>query len=143
MKTTRTKTVRPQACEACPYRKDVPSGVWSANEYAKLVDYDKPIVEQPAAPFACHASPDRLCHGWACCHGGSENGSLALLFIGRPELPKPSAELFASGTEAALHGIRDVANPKAAARRMMAKLLGKYKRLREQKDSKPKAKRTK
>ena len=133
-------TVRPQACEACPYRKDVPSGVWSADEYAKLVNYDKPLVEQPAASFSCHASPNLHCHGWAVCHSKTDPGPLALLLRGRPEIPEPSTELFSSGTEAALHGIRDVANPTPEARATMDKLLGKYKRLR---NPKPKTKRTK
>jgi hypothetical protein len=135
--------VRPQACEACPYRKDVPSGVWSAAEYAKLVDYDKPLAEQPAASFSCHASPELHCHGWAVCHSKADPGPLALLLRGRPEIPKPSTGLFSSGTEAALHGIRDVANPTPESRAMMDKLLGKYKRLRTHKKTKPKTKRTK
>lgn len=58
---------------ACPYRKDVPSGVWDASEYDKLPAYDAPTAEQPFAPFACHATPEKLCHGWAVCH--SNRGS--------------------------------------------------------------------
>jgi hypothetical protein len=30
----------PKPCESCPYRKDVPSGVWSEGEYRKLPQYD-------------------------------------------------------------------------------------------------------
>ena len=34
-------------CGSCPYRKDVPSGVWAVSEYLKLVEYDRPTGEQP------------------------------------------------------------------------------------------------
>lgn len=27
-------TIRSMPCVACPYRQDVPSGIWSADEYA-------------------------------------------------------------------------------------------------------------
>ena len=30
--------VRSQPCSSCPYRKDVPSGVWAHHEYEKLRD---------------------------------------------------------------------------------------------------------
>lgn len=29
---------RTEPCETCPYRRDVPSGVWSADEYRKLIE---------------------------------------------------------------------------------------------------------
>lgn len=44
----------PSPCSSCPYRRDVPSGLWGANEYAKLRDYDNPTWAQPPGIFQCH-----------------------------------------------------------------------------------------
>jgi hypothetical protein len=41
-------------CGSCPYRRDVPSGVWDAAEYEKLPRYDGPMADQPARLFLCH-----------------------------------------------------------------------------------------
>ena len=119
-------------CMACPYRKDVPSGVWDASEYDKLPPYDAPTCEQPFAPFACHAAPAHLCHGWAVCHSnrGSAFELIALRIRDYGPVPKPSVPLFKSGAEAAAHGKKDIAKPKTAAKRTMAKLKRKHKRLR-------------
>ena len=47
--------VRPPAkspCGSCPYRQDVPSGVWAASEYEKLPAYDAPeTFMQPPGLF--------------------------------------------------------------------------------------------
>lgn len=123
--------VRPQPCEACPYRRDVASGVWAHHEYEKLRDYDKPTFAQPPAVFGCHAAPGSLCHGWAVVHTsrGHEFDLLALRF--QPtEVPPAAIPLFASGSEAADHGQRDIKRPKAKARATMTRLLSKHKRLR-------------
>lgn len=80
----------PRPCQSCPYRRDVPSGVWAASEYAKLAAYDRDTAAQPAEMFLCHQnSPDaaqsRLCAGWAACHGDQ---LLALRLAGaRRDLP--------------------------------------------------------
>ncbi|WP_336794377.1 DUF6283 family protein [Gordonia malaquae] len=44
----------PRPCESCPYRRDVPSGVWAESEYEKLRAYDAPTGEQPVRLFLCH-----------------------------------------------------------------------------------------
>lgn len=118
-------------CMACPYRKDVASGVWALEEYAKLLDYDKPTGEQPVVPFACHATPDKLCHGWAVCHSnrGSANELLVLRILGL-RAPEPKAPLFKSGAAAAKHGLKDIAKQKRKAKATQDKLLKKYKRLK-------------
>lgn len=101
---------RTRPCPACPYRRDVPSGIWDAEEYAKLLAYDRPTGEQPLAAFACHATPQRLCHGWAVTHSnrGHEHELLALrlLDLTPPDGPAP-VPLFESGQQAAEHGLRD------------------------------------
>ena len=126
-------TVRSQPCTACPYRKDVPSGVWAQHEYDKLRDYDLPTGEQPMAVFACHATPEHLCHGWAVCHTtrGNEYDLLALRLHGYPDIPEAGVSLFASGNEAADHGQADVDDPSDEAIEAVSRLIRKYERLQQ------------
>lgn len=134
-------SVRAEPCSSCPYRRDVPSGLWAEHEYSKLRLYDERTVDQPMAPFACHATPEHLCSGWAACH--SNRGSdipgdpgahpydlmaLRMLRIPQP-VPMPRTPLFASGNEAADWGQRDIENPSEEAMERVAKLLAKYPRL--------------
>ena len=123
--------IRKSPCRVCPYRKDVPSGVWAKEEYDKLPEYDKDTGEQPMAAFVCHATPSSLCAGWATCHG---EGLLALRMqqIGgrRFDIPTETIPLFASGKEAAEHGKKDIKNPSPEAIEMMAYLQEKHPRLR-------------
>lgn len=123
--------VRQKACSACPYRKDVPSGVWAHEEYDKLRDYDNITPEQPFNGFACHATPEYFCHGWAVVHTsrGSEYDLIALRF--RPcEIPEPSTEFFESGNAAADHGQAEVEVPTEEAIRVMDKLERQHARIR-------------
>ena len=54
-------TVRKRPCPSCPYRRDVPSGIWHESEYAKLPQFDGPTQDQLAAGafalFHCHSQP--------------------------------------------------------------------------------------
>ena len=96
-------------CKSCPYRKDVPSGVWAKEEYDKLPLYDGSIIEQAMkggiARFDCHQRDGHLCAGWVGVHGPNSL-SLRLLYLNNRldpsvfdyESPVP---LFASGAEAA------------------------------------------
>lgn len=122
---------RPRPCTSCPYRRDVPSGIWDASEYAKLPAFDGDIPDQLAAgataPFYCHQADGYLCAGWAGCHDmtrslaarlGVAAGRLDPAVIGyHTDVP-----LFGSGAEAAAHGVRDLARPGPAAREAMARL---------------------
>lgn len=129
----------PNPCGSCPYRRDVPSGVWSADEYAKLREYDGPTWSQPPSLFLCHqherdSGQERLCAGWVGCHGGDE--LLALRLAGssramtaddvrasmRYTTPVP---LFNSGTEAAEHGMRDIEEPGEEANRVIEKIVNR------------------
>jgi len=125
--------VRSEPCTACPYRRDAPSGLWAAEEYAKLRGYDAPTAQQPLAPFACHATPDHYCHGWAVCHStrGHDCELLALRLAGVATIPSAAVPLFASGAEAADHGVRDLDAPAPATIDTAARLQRKYPRLRE------------
>ncbi|WP_410595431.1 DUF6283 family protein [Amycolatopsis sp. lyj-23] len=119
------KPPAPRPCASCPYRRDVPSGVWDESEYAKLARYDAETGQQPSGLFQCHQNESddaqrRICAGWAGCHNGDELLALRLaVFSGRisPETARETAmyqspvPLFDSGTEAAAHGVRDINNP--------------------------------
>ncbi len=124
--------VRPRPCPTCPYRCDVASGVWARHEYDKLVGYDGEIHEQAAAgafyPFRCHGSPDCLCAGWA---GHRDPADLLAVRIGvadgslDPSVVDYTTDvaLFASGAEAAEHGMRDLDAPGPEAQDAIAKLV--------------------
>jgi hypothetical protein len=122
----------PKPCESCPYRRDVPSGVWAASEYNKLPEYDLPTPFQPTGVFMCHQGNDRLCAGWCATHDmphtlamrvalsmGTLSRDVFLAVMGY----KTTVPVFATGAEAAEHGRRDVAKPRAAACKMAAKLM--------------------
>ncbi len=122
--------IRPSPCRFCPYRRDVPSGVWSAEDYAKLRAYDDPGIGQPVAPFACHETPKLFCSGWAQCHG---NEILSLRIQERIRgkdctVPPKTTLVFRTGNEAADHGMRDIDRPGKKARAAMAILIPKIER---------------
>ena len=126
-------SIRSESCSACPYRRDVASGVWAEHEYDKLPPYDAPTGEQPFAPFMCHATPDHYCRGWAAVHAnrGNEHDLLALRLARCGDRPEPEPErYFASGAEAAEHGKRDVAEPTLDAQVVTDRLLRKHPRLK-------------
>lgn len=121
----------PNPCGSCPYRRDVPSGVWDPEEYRKLPEFDRPTFEQPPSVFLCHQQDGRLCAGWTACHDMNESLGLriaaAMGRIGIEDMATvihytTNVPLFDSGTEAAEHGLRDVAEPGPKANRTIAKL---------------------
>jgi len=109
----------------------VPAGLWAAHEYEKLPDYDNPIYAQPTQPFGCHQQDGRLCAGWVACHTAQHDGHvMALRLLTRSgflplrvETYTTDVPVFASGMEAALHGISGIENPSAEARKAIDKLL--------------------
>lgn len=124
--------VRKEPCSTCPYRLDVPSGVWAAHEYEKLRPYDLPTAEQPMGTFGCHATPEHYCHGWAVVHSNrGHHYDLLALRIWHPEggIPAAAVPLFASGNEAADWGQSDIEDPSPEAHEVMQRLLRKYPRL--------------
>lgn len=126
--------IAPRPCASCPYRRDVPSGIWHPDEYAKLIAYDAPTPQQPSRLFLCHQTDaedagKRLCAGWVGCHG-TELLALRLAAItGR--LANPTAvfsftspvALFSSGAQAAAHGIRELEQPRTKAVRAAEKII--------------------
>jgi hypothetical protein len=119
--------VRPRPCASCPYRRDVPSGIWDAGEYDKLPRYDAGTWEQPPEAFSCHQADGFICAGWAGTHDMSETLAARLgviagnidpaIFTYSTDIP-----LFGSGTEAAEHGKRDITSPDLDAREMISHL---------------------
>lgn len=123
-------TIRRSPCAFCPYRRDVPSGVWHREEYAKLVEYDRETGEQPPAAFHCHEATGCLCSGWAQVHGEELLGlRLARSITGSAlPIPAPTVPLFESGAAAARHGLNDITRPQHRARAAMRKLAKNHKR---------------
>lgn len=124
-------------CGSCPYRRDVPSGVWSEEEYDKLPTYDGETHEQPPSVFMCHQQDGSLCAGWVGCHDMTQNMGLRIAVINERVTPEeldeildyvPSVPLFSTGAEAAAHGRAEVFTPGEHARRVIDKLESKRKR---------------
>ena len=128
-------------CKSCPYRRDVPSGVWAAEDYDKLPAYDGSIGEQiehtAGGLFYCHQNDGQLCAGWLGCHGP---GNLLAVRIAsfydddRQQLDpavfdyRSPVPLFRSGAQAAAHGKRAINRPGPKARRTVARLMRKRSR---------------
>lgn len=129
-----TTAPKKHPCGSCPYRQDVPSGLWHPDEYARLIQYDRPTAEQPTQLFGCHQSDGSLCSGWVGTHDMDENMAIRIARLeGRLseadyeatldyESPVP---LFESGMEAAVHGIKEVPNPGERAEVMRTSLVRK------------------
>jgi hypothetical protein len=127
-------------CPSCPYRKDVPSGIWEGTEYAKLPDYDGDMPEQiekgAIGVFMCHQQNGCLCGGWLLTHGPENLLALRLYRMPGSEPLDPAifdydgdgVKCFASGAEAAAHGIRDIENPGTKARKKIDGLVRKQNR---------------
>lgn len=126
-----TVSPAPRPCGSCPYRRDVPSGVWSREEYEKLPQFDGPTWQQDPGIFMCHQQDGRLCAGWVAVHDMAESLGLRLVAangnVSADDLDAiigytTDVPLFASGAEAAEHGLRDIDGPDDGAGRMIAKL---------------------
>lgn len=110
-------------CGTCPYRRDIPAGIWDASEYAKLPPYDGETWEQPPAPFLCHRNDGHLCAGWVGCHDTDHLLALRLVRVDPATFDYVSpVPLFGSGREAAAHGLSGINRPDRRARRAIAKL---------------------
>jgi hypothetical protein len=124
-------TPRPEPCATCPYRKNVPSGIWAETEYAKLEGYDGSTTEQAVANavgvFYCHSAPEKVCAGWAAVHGDPESFALRIASARGHDVHAVLAystdvPLFGSGHEAAAHGRAGIEEPDEAAKEAVAKV---------------------
>ena len=125
-------TPRKTPCASCPYRKNVPSGVWDASEYAKLPGYDGQIHEQTSrAVFMCHQQDGCACSGWL---GHRDPDDLLAVRLGvsfgtlDPSCLDYTTDvpLFDSGQAAADHGMADIETPGAEAREVIEKIVFKH-----------------
>lgn len=119
-------------CGSCPYRRDVPSGVWHPDEYSKLPEYDKPMLEQPKGLFGCHQNDGKACAGWVGVHDMDDNFAFRIAVsmghIAREDIDgfldyETSVPLFGSGQEACDHGMKEIEVPSERATRVIKKLL--------------------
>lgn len=124
---------RPKPCSSCPYRRDVPSGVWAEQEYDKLPGYDGTTGEQAEAGmfgvFMCHQADGYICAGWAGCHDMQHNLALRMASLMDPDIDVKAVRdyvcpvpLWGSGAEAAEHGKRDIGSPTRQAGALADKL---------------------
>lgn len=126
---------RPSPCSSCPYRRDVPSGIWDASEYARLPLYDGETWGQPTGVFLCHQADGFICAGWCGCHDMQENLALRIAPHLDPDIDVQACldytspvPLFASGAEAAEHGMRDIEDLSPEAGEVIDRLLVTRKR---------------
>lgn len=114
-------------CGTCPYRVDVPAGIWAAEEYLKLPGYDGDTIEQVIAGsirlFFCHQNDGHLCAGWVGCHDMDHSFALRVNEVHPTTFDYVSPiPLFGSGLAAAEHGLSGIDNPDRRARAAIAKL---------------------
>lgn len=124
---------RPRPCASCPYRRDVPSGLWATEEYDKLPRYDGDIIDQSQAdafaPFFCHQEVGgHVCSGWLA-HRDPTDLLAVRLGISDDRLDPSCADyttevpLWSDGEQARTHGVRDIEAPSADAQQAIDKLL--------------------
>jgi hypothetical protein len=125
---TKPLCARKTPCASCPYRQNVPSGLWAEEEYDKLPAYDGETFEQPMELFMCHQQDGTLCAGWVAYDDPTNLLALRLgaasgivdecVFDYTTTVP-----LFPSGAAAAEHGKRDIETPGSRAERAIDKLV--------------------
>lgn len=123
--------VPPRACSTCPYRRDTPPGIWSAEEYAKLRGYDEQWGQDPViAVFHCHQETatgcPTVCRGWLSTHRECVAVRLAcamglLCFQDVPQDVEPL--YYGTGNEAADAGLVGVPEPGSAAKAAIHRLV--------------------
>jgi hypothetical protein len=129
---TKQLTCAKAPCKSCPYRKDVPSGVWHATEYDKLPGYDGGPLDQlnhdGSAIFMCHQADGKLCAGWL---GTHKPENLIALRLCRQPLAQEvwdyvsPVPLFDSGRAASDHGKKKIKWPDKRAKAIVARIVRK------------------
>lgn len=110
-------------CGSCPYRKDIPSGVWSEVEYDKLKKYDGETWQQSPSLFMCHQRDGCVCGGWLQTHDTDHLLALRInpvdeaCFGYQSDIPT-----FETGTEAAEHGKAEIDCPGDEAQAIIHKV---------------------
>ena len=105
--------------------------MWAPEEYDKLPEFDGETFEQPPSMFFCHQQDGRLCAGWVACHDMVENFGVRLAVMSDRLTPEEydavldyttDVPVFASGLEAAQHGVQGIETPTPEAVRLVRKL---------------------
>jgi hypothetical protein len=119
-------TCAPNPCATCPYRKDVPSGVWAKEEYDKLPNWDNIMGR---GVFLCHnGSADTkgkvLCRGWMEVHEQNIFVRLAMAQtkFNDANIKPTKVPLYKSGAAARKAGLRDLNRPNLKAMAAVAKI---------------------
>lgn len=122
---------RKNPCASCPYRKNVPSGIWDKSEYEKLPGYDGDMAEQSSpAVFMCHQGDGCVCSGWLGHRDPSDLLAVRLGLITGHLDPscadyRTTVPLFGSGAEAARHGLEQIHEPQPEAVAVIGKIVVK------------------
>jgi len=108
-------------CGTCPYRQDVPSGIWHRDEYEKLPKYDGYVQGQVMSGalglFMCHQRDGCLCAGWLQCHDTDDLVALRLNAVDPSAFGYTSdVPVFESGQAAHDHGVREIDDVSPSAR---------------------------
>ena len=137
MSDQKIKAPAPAPCGSCPYRLDTPAGVWSADEYDKLPEFDGETWEQPASVFLCHQQNGCLCAGWVAVHDMENNMGMRFALASGMLTPATAARaidytttvpLHPSGRAAAEFGKGEIETPSPRAIQLVQKLDRKQKR---------------
>ena len=135
MSQDKTYQVNPNPCVSCPYRKDTHKGLWSRDDYEKLLPYDEETFNQPTTLFMCHHTcekdgGDTVCKGWLDVHGQellSVRFKAPYLFDAKPS----KVPLYESGRAVVEANLPYLDNPSPESRAFGDKMLAKYERLEE------------
>ena len=115
-------------CGTCPYRKDVPSGVWERSEYEKLVAYDgdtpQQLQNEAFGLFMCHQRDGCLCGGWLLTHDRDHLLALRMNPVDDSVWDyNPGTPVHPSGKAAHDHGVKEIDAPSPAARKKIDGLI--------------------
>lgn len=122
---------RKTPCASCPYRQNVPQGIWDWSEYSKLERYDADTAEQPVNLFMCHQGEGDICMGWWSCGDDPFELLAVRLAVIRGEIDLEELEkranvpIHPTHTAAAGHGVMGINNPDARARAAIDKIVTK------------------
>lgn len=123
-------TINRAPCQSCPYRRDVPSGIWAAEEYDKILPFDNETPFQPQNVFLCHQADGCLCRGWLDVHGSGllgvrlacARGTMRYEAVGKALDEGPAVPVFDTAAQAAAHGRRSIKRPGKKATALAAKI---------------------
>lgn len=119
-------------CSSCPYACATPPGVWVAEEYERLPNWDEGHYPPEAGIFLCHHSTlgkkETVCRGWLSVAADSIAVRLAMMdgkITPEQAYAEVDVDLYATGQEACDAGLAGVEHPDAAAQKVIDKIIRK------------------